>query len=68
MYVDTETREEMIARWEQAGILDPSCLTCQGDFYAVTDKRPADIHAPRHKASPGCESGKHPHCTCDVCW
>jgi hypothetical protein len=22
---------------------------------------------PRHKASESCESGKHPHCTCDVC-
>ena len=23
---------------------------------------------PRHYASARCESGKHPHCTCDVCF
>jgi hypothetical protein len=24
--------------------------------------------APRHFASPNCESGKHNHCTCDICF
>jgi hypothetical protein len=23
---------------------------------------------PRHQPSPRCESGKHPHCTCDTCF
>jgi hypothetical protein len=23
---------------------------------------------PSHTASPNCESGKRPHCTCDVCF
>lgn len=23
---------------------------------------------PRHDPSPRCESGKHPHCTCDTCF
>ncbi len=23
---------------------------------------------PPHDASPRCESGKHPHCTCDTCF
>ena len=23
---------------------------------------------PRHHASDRCESGKHPHCTCEICW
>ncbi len=23
---------------------------------------------PSHDASPRCESGKRPHCTCDMCW
>jgi len=23
---------------------------------------------PRHDASPRCESGKYPHCTCDTCF
>lgn len=26
------------------------------------------ILAPRHDPSPACESGKHPHCSCDVCF
>ncbi len=29
--------------------------------------RNADFHPP-HDASPRCESGKHPHCTCDTCF
>ncbi len=24
--------------------------------------------APYHDASAACESGKHPHCSCDFCW
>jgi hypothetical protein len=24
--------------------------------------------APRHNASPACESGSRPHCTCDICF
>ena len=24
--------------------------------------------APRHFASPRCESGGHNHCSCDICW
>lgn len=27
-----------------------------------------DKGAPPHDASPRCESGKHNHCTCDICW
>ena len=27
-----------------------------------------DKYAPPHEASPNCESGKKPHCTCDVCY
>lgn len=25
-------------------------------------------YGPSHDPSPRCESGKHPHCTCDVCF
>lgn len=61
-----ETREEAIARWEREGWLDRDCPGCQ-DFYTFTGY-PFDYHAPNHKASPGCESGKRPHCTCASCW
>lgn len=32
------------------------------------DKYGDDGMMPPHTASNGCESGKHPHCTCDVCY
>lgn len=31
-------------------------------------QRAGDVHSPRHNASPRCESGSYPHCTCDACW
>lgn len=64
----TETRYEQIARWEATGLLDPNCAACQRDYYAATDKTPADVFAPRHRARPGCQSGSAPHCTCDTCF
>lgn len=60
-----ETREEAIARWERMGYLDPSCSGCR-EFYD-SGKHPFDVHAPSHKASDRCESGKRPHCTCGDC-
>jgi hypothetical protein len=36
------------------------CKTC--DAYRH------ETMAPRHTASPNCQSGKHPHCTCDTCF
>lgn len=62
-----ETREEMIARWEAAGLLDPACGLCQEDFYA-SDRLPCDVWAPRHRSGAACQSGGHPHCTCDSCF
>lgn len=32
------------------------------------DANRADEMMPPHDASPRCESGKHPHCTCDICF
>ncbi len=32
------------------------------------DKYGGDPMSPRHEASERCEGGKHPHCTCDVCF
>lgn len=38
----------------------PICSYC--------DKYGADSMMPAHDASPRCESGKRPHCTCDTCF
>ena len=62
-----ETRNEQVARWEAEGRLDRSCAFCQREWYA-SPKMPEDVFAPGHKPSPRCESGKHPHCTCDTCF
>jgi phage FluMu protein Com len=61
-----ETREEMIARWERDGYLDPNCPRCQ-EFYD-SKLTPNLVFAPHHKAKDNCESGKRPHCTCDTCF
>lgn len=61
-----ETREEQIARWERNGHLDQDCKGC-AEFYS-NPGMPSEVWAPRHKASPRCQSGKHPHCTCDTCF
>ena len=39
---------------------DPGCAICAG-------LAPGAL-APPHDASPRCESGKHPHCSCDICF
>jgi hypothetical protein len=62
-----ESREEMIERWEEMGILDPNCAICQEDFYS-SPRKPVDVMAPRHRASFMCESGWNHHCTCDRCF
>ena len=51
-----------ITRMEKLGLLDPNCLGC-AEQYANPNAM-----APSHKASERCESGKRPHCTCDVCF
>lgn len=35
---------------------------------AYCDEYGDDPNMPYHDASPRCESGKHPHCTCDTCF
>lgn len=66
MKVVEETREEMIARWERDGLLDPNCPGCK-EYYDNPGK-PTGVFTPSHNASPRCESGKRPHCTCDSCF
>lgn len=61
-----------IQRLEALGFLDPSCPSCQKyeypflrDEWQPGMSRPM---SPSHKPSPHCESGKRPHCTCDLCF
>lgn len=35
---------------------------------AYCDEHRTDSMMPSHTASARCESGKHPHCTCDICF
>jgi hypothetical protein len=35
---------------------------------AYCDRTRSHSIAPSHDASPNCQSGKHPHCTCDTCF
>jgi hypothetical protein len=67
--MNNETRDYIHAM-EDAGYLDPDCKTCVEVFYSqiLNGKDLTTIHAPSHKPSPRCESGKRPHCTCDTCF
>lgn len=59
------TKAEKIDWMEKNGFLDPNCKGCKERYDA---KDPSSVFAPSHKASPSCESGKRPHCTCDACF
>lgn len=64
--MSTETREDVIARWELMGLIDRNCRGCD-EFFAKAEG-PHKVFAPPHKASANCESGKQAHCTCDRCF
>jgi hypothetical protein len=55
---------------EKTGSLDPNCKSCQEYFYPIArvGENIWNVFAPRHKASSRCQSGKRPHCTCDICF
>ena len=61
-----ETRESVLERWEQQGIIVPGCPGCE-HVYGYPG-HPYEYVAPRHRSSVNCESGRRPHCTCDVCF
>jgi hypothetical protein len=61
-----ETREQQVARLEASGDLVKDCPGCQERYNSAS--MPADVFAPRHKASTRCQSGKRNHCTCDTCF
>lgn len=60
----TETRAERIARLTNLGLVDPDCAYCAEALAHPT----LSAFMPSHRASPGCRSGRRPHCTCDTCW
>lgn len=62
--------EKYIRELEDKGELDPNCKTCIEYFYPRIRAGAAfsDIHAPSHKPSKRCQSGRIPHCTCDTCF
>lgn len=44
-------------------------ITCKPEGEcAYCDQHCYDEMMPKHEASPRCESGKRPHCTCDICF
>jgi hypothetical protein len=61
-----ETRSEALARWEREGFIARDCKGCE-EFYD-TPEYPWAVFAPRHTASPRCESGSRAHCSCGICW
>jgi len=52
---------------EKNGDIDPSCPGCQEHYESIKTHGWLPF-APRHKASTGCKSGGHNHCTCDTCF
>ena len=70
MTIEEVEIQVIITQLEKSGDLSPDCKTCMEIFYPQILKgvKPYTIFAPRHKASSHCQSGKHPHCTCDTCF
>lgn len=59
--------EDQIARRIEAGSLIEGCGRCERTIEEARKTGRWPI-APSHNASSRCESGKHPHCTCDTCF
>lgn len=66
----TSERLEYLLDLERRHLIDRFCEFCQKVIIPqIKDgKNITDIFAPRHKPSDRCQSGKHPHCTCDTCF
>lgn len=66
----TQTVDEYLREAEARGDYDPNCKTCVAVFLPEVEKGGVlwNVFAPPHKASPRCQSGKYPHCTCDTCF
>ena len=62
------TTDEHIKNLEDLKEIDPKCKTCLEIFYPQYKKGNFLVFAPHHKPSSRCESSKHPHCACDICF
>ncbi len=60
--MNTDTKIDWDAVAEKCRAPKGECRTCDES----RDKK--ERHFPSHYASDHCESGKHAHCTCDICW
>lgn len=59
------TKEENLRRLEALGAIDPKCPGCRVVYESAEGVIP---FGPPHKASLGCQSGKHAHCSCEHCF
>jgi len=59
--------EEQVEHYLKNGLLVEGCGTCEQSLetWRKTGRLPV---APWHRALRSCESGGHPHCTCDACF
>jgi hypothetical protein len=63
----TEPVTDAIARLIRDGHLDPDCSSCVRAMAHMRVRGDLPM-GPSHRASQGCLSGKHAHCTCDTCF
>lgn len=54
-----------VQNMENLNVIVRNCLGCKPWYRA---DNPDHVFAPRHNALPSCQSGRHPHCTCDICF
>ena len=68
--IDANTALQAIVRdaIEQFGDIENSRYGSTGKVCVTCLHQSVFPGGPRHNASATCESGKHPHCTCDTCF
>lgn len=61
-YDELEIIEQVYLTRDNPGEMWRACLGC---LNRIVNR---EFYGPRHKPSANCESGGHPHCTCDTCF
>jgi hypothetical protein len=61
------TNAERLEDFYTRGILARDCPSCEEDAAYVLQYGSLPM-GPRHEARERCESGKRPHCSCDLCF
>jgi hypothetical protein len=59
--------DEQVRRYQELGMLETGCPRCEKNKKVILLGGSMPF-GPSHKASRGCQSGSHPHCTCDTCF